>query len=122
MRIEIPTLCVNSGINLCQRFEIARLHIDGLVGKCDRDNDAGEIEDVDCSGISVVFELVMSNGGSAGDRGDDSIKLSSGARLEFSDPSEIFHLVIPLLELDIPHFVEIGLLHVRINERGNVGN
>lgn len=102
-------LSLHIGIHLIQRLIALLLLIDVLVREGDRHSRAGQVQQVVHGGVAVVLELVMADGGGGGDGRDDGVDLFAELLFELAPLREVLELVLPFLELDLPHVVQVGL-------------
>lgn len=116
------TFALHDAIELIQGLIVLLLHIDSLIRKSDGNNHTREIEQIDRGCVAVVSELVMADRSGRGDGSDDGIEFLAELFLCLAPLGEVFNLVVPFLELDVPELVHVGLLDIGLQEVFDVGD
>ena len=109
-------------IHVGKRLEISRSDVDILICPCHGHYDTGEVEHVDSCGVAIVLELVVSDCRRGSDGCNDCINLFAKFFLKRTKLGEVFHLVIPFLEVGVPYLVEVELGKRRVDEILEIGN
>lgn len=110
----------DSRVNIIQWLVGLVFQIDRLIRKRDRYNHACKVEQVNHRCVAIVAKLIMSDCSCGSDRSNNGVELSAQLLFKLSPFREVFALVLPFLQLNIPDIVYVDFLYVRVEKIFNI--
>jgi hypothetical protein len=87
-----------------------------LIRKRYRNHNTRKVKQVDDRRVAVVPEVIVQHGGCRCDRCDDGVELLAHRFFHLSQFFEVFHLVLPLLQIDVPQGIHVDCFDVGVQE------
>lgn len=116
------TLRLYSRVHVINRLEVLVCDIHALIAKGDRNNAACKVKDVDCGRVAIILELVVSHSSCRSDWSDDCVQLFAVLGFKGTNSIQVFHLISPLLLLQLPGLIDVCLWKFGAKKIGEIGN